>query len=193
MGQTADQLRSQIDEQRRDVSRDLEAIGDRVSPRRMAARRRERMRLAWRDTRDRLIGSDDDATTSAGESGDGMMDTVQSAASSAMESAAKLPDATRRQAQGSPLVATAVAFGAGFLLATVLPTSRAEQQMVDRFGDELREGAAGVKQEVSTMARDVADNMSGDVQQAGRNVAESANQAMDEVKANATGDAQRST
>ena len=33
MGQTADELRSQIDEQRRDVSRDLEAIGDRVSPR----------------------------------------------------------------------------------------------------------------------------------------------------------------
>ena len=46
MGQTADELRSQIDEQRRDVSRDLEAIGDRVSPRRMAVR--VELGLRWR-------------------------------------------------------------------------------------------------------------------------------------------------
>jgi hypothetical protein len=189
MGQTADELRSQIDEQRRDVSRDLEAIGDRVSPRRMAARRRARMQLAWRDTRDRLMGTDDDMSSSGGDASGGMMGTMQSAASTAMESAAKLPDVTRRQTQGSPLVATAVAFGAGFLLAAVLPSSRAEERMVDRFGNELREGAAGVKQEVSNMAHDVADNLSDDVHQAGRNVAESANHAMGEVKGNAAGGA----
>ena len=39
MGQTAEDLRTQLAEQRGDISRDLEAIGDRVSPGRMMERR----------------------------------------------------------------------------------------------------------------------------------------------------------
>lgn len=189
MGQTADELRAQIDEQRQDVSRDLEAIGDRVSPGRMVARRRARVRAAWHDTRDRLVGTAEHAQGSAGDATSGMMGSVQSAASSAKETATQLPDAARRQAQGSPLVATAVAFGAGFLLAAVIPTSRPEEALVGRFENELGEGVSGLKEGVTEMVRDVADNVSGDVQEAGRSVAESARDAVDEVKTNATGDA----
>jgi hypothetical protein len=186
MGQTADELRSQINDQRDDVGRDLEAIGDRLSPRRMVDRRRARVRQAWHDTRDRVMGTAESMQSSAGDTAGGAVESLQSAATSAKDTATRLPEMARQQAQGSPLVAVGVAFGAGFLLASVLPTSRQEDQLAQRFGSELGTGADRLKEGVKQTVRDVADQMSDEVQDAGRNVAETARGAMDEVKANAT-------
>jgi hypothetical protein len=142
------------------------------------------LRRTWHDTRDRIIGTTEYAQDTSSETGSGVVDTVQSAASSAKESAMQLPDAARRQAQGAPLVATAVAFGAGFLFAALVPTSRREQELASRFESELGEGASGIKQGVTDMARGVAEHVSGDVQEAGRNVAEHAKDAASEVASN---------
>jgi hypothetical protein len=179
-------LRTQIDEQRRDVSRDLEAIGDRVSPSRMVARRRARMRVAWHDTRDRLVGSADDIGDSAAQAASGIRHGVQSAAAGAKDGVMELPDAARRQARGAPLVATGVAFGAGFLLAIVLPTTDKETELAERFEGELSSGAREVKAGVTEMVRDVADNLSPDVQGAGQAVTEHAKDAAEQIKTNAT-------
>jgi hypothetical protein len=69
----------------------------------------------------------------------------------------------------------------------VLPTSRREEELVHRFESQLGEGAGELKQGVTNMVRDVAENVSGDVQEAGRNVAETARDAAGEVTSNATG------
>ena len=63
MGQTTEDLRAQIADQRETLGRDLEAIGDRVSPTRMAERRKNAVRERWQSTKTRVMGTADDATS----------------------------------------------------------------------------------------------------------------------------------
>ena len=56
MGQTAEELRGQLVYQRAEVSRDLDAIGDRVSPHRMVERRQAAVRQRFTDIKERVMG-----------------------------------------------------------------------------------------------------------------------------------------
>ena len=77
----------------------------------------------------------------------------------------------RQQTQGSPLVAGAIAFGVGFLVAAILPPSQPEQ----RAAEGLLDKAEPLKDELASAGREVADGVKGVAQDA-----------VQEVKATAT-------
>ena len=68
MGKTADDLRYELEQQRESLSRDLVAIGDRVSPGRMVERAQFAVRQSFGEARDAVMGAKDSAvgTTSEG-------------------------------------------------------------------------------------------------------------------------------
>ena len=144
MGQSAAELRREIETTRGELGETLDAIGDRVSPGRMIERRKDRMSEGVRLVRDRVMGTAEQAGHAAGDVAGDAMDTVRSA-----------PDAARRQTQGNPLAAGAVAFGVGVLLASVFPASDTEK----RAAEELMDKAEPLKQGVIEAGKEVAEHM----------------------------------
>ena len=61
MGTTPDELRYELEQQRESLSRDLVAIGDRVSPGRMVERRKMAVRDSFGRARDAVMGARDTA------------------------------------------------------------------------------------------------------------------------------------
>ena len=120
MGESAEELRRDIEETRGGLTETLDAIGDRVSPGRVIERRKNRMVQSVQSLRDRVMGSAADAR-------DGMADST----STAVDTVKGAPDVVRQQTQGSPVAAGAIAFGVGFLVAALLPPSEPEQRAAE--------------------------------------------------------------
>src|SRR5215211_3078347 len=175
MGESATELRRDIEDTRVDLTRDVDAIGDRISPRRMAQRRVNRTRDWMSQTRDRVFGSIGDATSSAtGRMGDATS-RVSDAGSTVGSTIASAPQVARRQTRGNPMVAGAVAFGAGFLAAVIFGPTETEEQAVRAVGERAGDGFEPVKQGLSEAAQEVTST-----------VKEAGSQAAQELKQEAT-------
>jgi len=177
MGQSPEELRRDIELTRVGMSENLDAIGDRVSPGRIMERRRNRLRAGWTSLRGRVMGTPEDTTgtVAAGTpSGSGIGDRV-GGAGEALRSA---PETARQQAQGNPLLAGAVAFGAGFAAAAIFKGSETEAQAAQR----LKEAAEPLKEEATSIAREVASSVQESGQQAAEQLKESATQSAEQVK-----------
>jgi len=159
MGQSAEELRRDIEYTREDLGDTLDAIGDRVSPGRIMERRKNRVMYTWASVRDRVMGTASDAGQSLGDTAGGAVDTIKSA-----------PDAVVHQTQGNPLVAGGLAFGVGALLASIFPASAKEQQVAG----QLKEKAQPLAEDLKQTGQQVAENLK-----------EPAKEAIESVKATA--------
>ena len=169
MGQTPDELREELAERRSAVSGDLEAIGDRVSPGRMVERRRAAVGGYVQRARESVMGAADSVGDAAGNVG---------------STAADVPGAVLTRTQGAPLAAGLVAFGAGFVLASLAPASRVERDAAARLEPALQ-SAAG---EVRSAAQAVGEHVRDEAQTAVADLRESAGEAADRVKGSAEPD-----
>lgn len=120
-------------------------------------------------------------------------DATSSAASTASEALANAPQAARRQAQGNPMAAGLIAFGAGWLISSLLPASQREQELAqqakDRAGDlaqpvadVAKQAAAEVKDHLQEPAQQAVAQVKDTAQQAGRTVAEEGRSAAGQVQ-----------
>jgi hypothetical protein len=152
MDQTPDELRRELAERRAAIGYDLEAIGDRMSPHRMVERRRAAVSGRMRRMRESVMGAADSVGTSMGD--------VAGAATGA-------PDAVLTRAQGSPFAAGLVAFGAGFLAASMFPASRTERRAARRLEPAVESAVGTVRDQASAMAGDVTEHAKESAQQLG--------------------------
>jgi ElaB/YqjD/DUF883 family membrane-anchored ribosome-binding protein len=165
MGETTDDVKREIEDTRNDLGQTIDAIGDRVIPGRVIERRRNQVSQGVRSAVDRVMGKAQDARQAVGDAGSSVGDA---------------PSAVLAQTQGAPLVAGALAFAAGFLVAAAFPPSQAEQDVVsDKLADKvgplkeqltqtgqevaehLKEPAADAVQSVKTAAQDAAQQVTG--------------------------------
>jgi|1185.fasta_scaffold191596_1 hypothetical protein len=171
MGQTTGQLKTELEHRRSDVSADLEALGDRVSPGRMADRRRAQMRQSMTRVKDRVMGP-------AAESAQ----TVREQASEIAGTVSDAPDVARRQVSGNPVAAGVIAFAAGVLVASMLPESEPEQRLAERVEPKLAEAVG----ETREAAMEAAQHLKPAAEDAARDVAARARDSADELKERAT-------
>src|SRR6478609_6861368 len=115
MSTDPEQIRREIERTRSDLSDNVNALGDKVSPGSIAKRQVGRVRGAATSVKETVMGSAADAADSAG-----------SAAGTVGDAVADAPGAVARRAQGSPIAAGLIAFGAGLLVSSLLPASRVE-------------------------------------------------------------------
>ena len=73
------------------------------------------------------------------------------------------PAAVRRQTRGNPLAAGLIAFGAGWLVSSLLPATRREQELADQAKQVAQEKVQPVAQQV---AAEVKENLREPAQQA---------------------------
>jgi len=91
------------------------------------------------------------------------------------------PDAAKRAAQGSPLAVGLVAFGAGLVIASLLPETEAERRAAQKLQPTLEDAASGAAE----AAREVVEDVKPAVQEAASGLKERAMESADAVKSEA--------
>ena len=193
MSTDPDQIRSEIEQTQRELSADVDALTEKVSPPRIMERRVRRTREAVTNVKDRIMGSSSDAYSSAGSATSGMAQSVSDRASSARDTAVGVassaadtvrsaPDTVRRQATGNPLAAGLIAFGAGLLLSSLLPASDPEQRMASQVKDFATEQGRPVAGQLGEVGQQVAQELKESAQQRAESVKETATGAASTVK-----------
>jgi len=208
-----ERIRREIERTQTNLSQDVDALTEKVTPAKIVERRVDRARDAATRLRDKVMGSNpvqasghaasgvrstaSDAADRVSSTASAAASTVQDAASSAtgtMQNAAsaaagtvqdaastavgavqEAPQAIRRQTQGNPLAAGLIAFGVGWLVSSLLPATRREQELADQATQQAKQVA---QDKVAPVAQQVA----GEVKD---NLREPAQQAVESVKSTA--------
>ncbi len=170
-------IRRDIEQTRQSLSQDVDVLNEKVNPRYAVQRRKEAARSSLSRARDRVMGNVPSMPSmGSGNSGggNGSAGTVQAMG----DRVSSAPDMARSQAQGNPLAAGLIAFGAGWLASSLLPASQAEQQAARTVQDR----ASDLAQPAKDMAKDAASQLQGSAQQAADSVRSTAQEAVQEVK-----------
>ena len=193
MGEESDQLRREIEQTRRELGTDVDALGEKVSPRRVMERRVDRTRNAIGGVKERIMGTTSDASSSAGGAISGAASSVQDrmsgaasgvqhAASSVGDTATDTAYRARRQAQGNPLAAGLIAFGLGWLVSSLLPPSEKERQLAHQVKDQAQPAVQAVGQQAGQALSEMKDNLQQPAQEAVESVKQTATDAAGTVK-----------
>ncbi|WP_172383101.1 DUF3618 domain-containing protein [Streptomyces sp. MNP-20] len=134
MGPTPDRLKQEAEETRTHLSESVDRLAERLSPPRVARRRARAVRSRAEGVRDRVMGTARATTAQVGDT-----------TGQVREQAGQTPERMRARAQGSPLAAGMVAFGAGLLVGALFPPTAAEARVGQRVRDHSEELVAPVK------------------------------------------------
>jgi cell division septum initiation protein DivIVA len=181
-----DQIRDSIEQTQQSLSADVDALTEKVSPPRIVERRVQRTRSAMTSMKDRIMGSAQQHTSSLGgtvsSSASSAKDTVAATASSAADMAGSAPEMARQRTRGNPLAAGLIAFGAGWLIASLLPATEAEQQVASQVKDLAAEKGRPVAQQLGEAGQEAAQDLRESAQQRAQSVRETAVGAASTVK-----------
>jgi len=183
-------IRRQIEDTRRELSYDVDALNEKVNPARVVDRRmsaakgrvtrvKEKVMGSAHDTTSQAHGMASNAAGSVQDAASSAADNVQSAASTAVDTVQQTPDMIVRQTQGNPLAAGLIAFGVGWLVSSLLPATEKEKQLAQQAETAVKEN----KDTLLAPAKQVA-------QEIGEELKPAAQQAVDEVKSTAQDAAQ---
>lgn len=195
MAEERSALKSEIDDRRDNIATTVDQIENRVSPSRVMARRRDAFRQRLTGLRDQVMGSDETGysyeTSDSGESLTDRMSSQMSSTGEQLSSAAgtlsDAPSMARRQTKGNPAAAGLISFGAGLLIASVLPESRKEQELVNEAQPKLRSAAL----EAGSAGSDMAAGLQESAQSSVEELKESAKSKAQAVKEDATSSAKK--
>lgn len=173
-----DQIRGKIEHTQQNLSADVDALAEKVTPSRMVERRVERTRSAMTSVKDRIMGSAAETTSTvsgtASSAAVSAKDTLTEKASSAADMASSVPEQARQRTRGNPLAAGLVAFGAGWLLSSVLPATEPEQEAAAHVKDLAMEKGRPVAQELGQAGQEAAQGLRESAQQRAQSVKETA-------------------
>ena len=181
MGEESDQLRREIEQTMNELGSDVDALTDKVSPKRVVERRVEGTRNAIGGFKERIMGTTSDVSSSAAGTVSGaassMQGTVSGAASSVGDTAASTAQKARRQAEGNPLAAGLIAFGVGWLVSSLLPPSQKERELAQQVKDQAQPAVQAVGQQAGQALSEVKDNLQQPAQEAVQSVKDTASDA----------------
>jgi hypothetical protein len=195
-------IRQQIETTRGELSGDVNALSDKVNPRRMANRRVERVRYRLNQIKGRVMGTAMQGREAAGQRATqarhritepaqqapgaitgtaqratgAVSDTARqasNAASSVAGRARAVPQMSRERTEGSPLAAGLIAFGAGLLASSLVPPSQREQRLAGQAKQMAMERSGGMKQQASNIGRGMARGMRQDLREPAQHAAQS--------------------
>ncbi|CAA9257025.1 MAG: hypothetical protein AVDCRST_MAG57-2419 [uncultured Blastococcus sp.] len=172
-----DVIRRQIEDTRRELSYDVDALNEKVNPARVMDRRvtaakgrmtnlKEKVMGSAHDTTAQTRGAASNAAGSVQGAASSAADSVQNAASSAVGAVQSAPDTIVRQTQGNPLAAGLIAFGVGWLASSLLPATQKEQQLAQQAETAFRENKDALLEPAKQAAQEIGDQLKPAAQQA---------------------------
>jgi len=160
-----DQIRAEIDRTRSELSTNVDALGEAVTPGNIARRQADKVKGGMVGIKDKVMGVDDPTSPSVGERVGGAADEAQRQ--------------LRQRTKGNPMAAGLVALGAGWLLGSLLPASQKEREAAVA----AKEKAAPVIDEAKSVAQESAEHLKEPAQEAAQSVKQTAQEAAETVKA----------
>jgi Protein of unknown function (DUF3618) len=186
MSTDPDQIRAQIEQTRSSLSTDVNTLAETVSPGNVARRQVDKVRSAAGSAKDKVMGTASNVGADGRSAAGSATSALGDAASSSQEAVKAAPDAVKARTQGNPLAAGLIAFGAGWLVASLIPASQPEQAAAKK----LKDNASAVTGPLSDAGKEVADNLKEPAQQAFENVKTTAQDAAGTVTSEGTSAAQ---
>jgi hypothetical protein len=210
-----DEIRREIEATRAELARDVDQLADRTSPKRVAQRKLGKIGDRVNSIKETVMGSSSSAGSSvkgtaqeasgrvqekASDAADTVKgaassaaDSVKGAASSAADSVRQSPDLVKAKTRGNPLAVGLIAFGAGLLVATLLPETDAERQagqkladsgsdLVDRYKEPVMDAVNQVKQDATDSAKESVAEVKDTAQQAAQTTAQTAKESAQDAK-----------
>ena len=170
-----DQIRADIERTRAELSDNVDALTDTANPKNIANRQVDKVKDAARGVRDKVMGSPDDPydTGSVGDARTAVQDRA-----SAVGDVSNAPGQLKQKARGNPLAAGLIAFGAGLLVSSLIPSSQREQQAVS----QLQQNLEPLKEKAVDAAKEIAGNLQEPALQAAQQVQATATEAVQNVK-----------
>jgi len=186
-------IRRQIEDTRRELSYDVDALNEKVNPARVVDRRVSAAKGRITNLKEKVMGSAHDTTSSAqGMASDAAgsvqsaassaAGTVQDAASTAVEAVQQAPDTVIRQTQGNPLAAGLIAFGVGWLVSSLMPASEKEKQLAQQAESAVREHKDALLEPAKQAAQEIGEQLKPAAQEAVESVKSTAQDAAATVK-----------
>lgn len=177
-----EEIQRDIERTRQSLSADVDRLSEKVSPSKIVGRRVDSIKTTATSLKDRVMGSDEGsglcgAGSSVASAGGSVGSSVSSAASTVGDLATGAPDAARRQTMGNPLAAGVIAFGVGWLAASLVPATQQEQKLAKAAEDKATELAEPLKDK----AQELAANMQEPLQQAADQIKSTATDAVSET------------
>jgi len=167
MTQNPDALRADIEQTRRRLSTNVDAVADKVTPSHIVNRRVDKIKTA-------VFGASDDIQDRAGHAAHQAQDAVSGVVSDIGDA----PQVITRKAQGNPIAAGLIAFGAGLLVSALIPPSDKEREAAQA----IKEAAQPLTEELGHAAQEMAEHLKEPAQDAVQNVKDSATEAAANVK-----------
>ncbi|BBH70858.1 hypothetical protein ACTI_75430 [Actinoplanes sp. OR16] len=196
MAEEPDRLKQDIERTRASLTRDVDLLAEKTSPRQVARRR-------WTAVKEKVMGTTEDTRYAAHEQASKISDKASELSSRTSDKAGELSDkaqekahdaagavkgaprAVAGQTRGNPLAAGIIAFGVGLLSASLIPVTDAEK----RAGQQLKEHSGDLTDKVKDVASDLKDELGGTVQHAAGELKETARDAAQTTKETAASDA----
>ena len=174
-------IKQDIEETRRNLGVDVDALADKVSPSSIAQRQTDKVKGMARKVKDNVMGAAEDAKSH-----------LSDAASNVGDKTSHLGDAPHRavnKAKGNPVAVGLIAFGVGLLAASLIPASDKEKELAQTakekaapLVDNLKETAKGVAEDLKEPAKDAAESVKGAATDAFSNVKDDATSQVKDVK-----------
>lgn len=188
------EIREEIERTRAELSNDVDTLGDKVNPSSVARRKVDQAKSGMARVKDRVMGSAHDTMGSAQGATHDLADSARHTASSVAETAGSAPRMVREQTQGNPLAAGLVAFGLGLVVASLVPSSRAEQRAVKAVEEKAAPLVEGAKSTATELVHDLEEPARESVQAVGdaakdaaRAVGEHGREAASDIRSRASG------
>ncbi|WIB77828.1 DUF3618 domain-containing protein [Curtobacterium sp. MCPF17_002] len=180
---TPDEIRADIERTRGELGSDVDALADKVSPSAIAHRQTEKVKSRFAGVRESVMGAADSARSSASGSASGATGQAKDVAQRGVE-----------KAKGNPLAVGLIAFGAGWLVSSLLPTTEQEEELAGELKDkaaplveEVKEQAKDVGSQLGDVAKEHAQDLKGTAQDAAQTVKDEAQGAASDVRDHAQG------
>lgn len=166
-----DAIRADIEATRRNLSGDVDALADKVTPSKIAQRQTRRVKGAFHSLSEKIMGSAEDVASTTGAAVSDAGDTIADAGRTVVN-----------KAQGNPLAVGLIAFGVGALIASLIPPSEKEQELASAAKD----AAQPLLHEAAEVGKQMASDLKEPAQDAVQSVKEAAQEGVATVQDEAT-------
>jgi len=187
-----EQIRAEIEQTRRNLGYDVDAMAEKVSPAKVVERRKNKVADRLNYWKESIMGSADDANAQLNhqrqqlaDSAHGAADQARDAAYQARDAASQVPGRIKQGTRGNPLAAGVIALGAGWLIGSLFPGAPKGEER----GGQGEDAAQPLVQEAQSVAKDMGQNLQEPAKEAAESVKSQAQSGAERVKSDAQSEA----
>jgi hypothetical protein len=179
MTQSPEQIEAEIAATRESIKDDVDALSEKLDPRKAATRQTDRVKESVTQVKDTLMGTSSEAASTVSSTVSERAGAVSERAGAASQTLTQAPARLRERTSGNPWAMGLTAFALGWLVSSLVPPSRKEREAAQSLrespiAEPVVETAKQVAAEAGEHVKDAASAVGQQAQQAAGSVGQHA-------------------